>query len=112
LPSRAVQAVPELFDTGAETGDDSLRNPSSVSEHCGPGRLAFPAGIEPLELIAANSDEGVEASNLRGDMVLPTLVGVNLTFSPGDGLFGGGTPRPPVRAVLSFSSGASQAGPR
>jgi hypothetical protein len=42
-------------------------------------------------------------------MVLPTLAGVSLTFSPAGGLFGGGSPGPPVRAVLSFPPGASQA---
>jgi hypothetical protein len=101
--------VPVLFDTGAEPGDDALRNPSSVDDRCGPGRLTLQTGIEPLELVAAKTDGGVEASNFGGDMVLPTLTSVGLTFSPCGDLFGGGAPGPPVRAVLSFPPGASQA---
>ena len=81
-PSGAVQAVPVLFDTGAQTGDDALGNPSPLHDRCGPGRLTFVAGIEPLELIAAKNDDGVEASNLGGDMVLPTLTGVGLSVQP------------------------------
>lgn len=108
-PSGAVQAVPVLFDTGDQTGDDALGNPSPLDDRCGPGRLTLVAGIEPLELIAAKNDDGVEASNLGGDMVLPTLTGVGLTFSPGVGLFGGRAPGPPVRAVLSLASGGGHA---
>jgi hypothetical protein len=109
LPSRAVQAVPVLFDAGTEPGDDALRNPSSVGENCGPGSLSLHAGIEPCELVVAKADGGVEASSFGGDMVLPTLAGVGLTFSPGSDLFGGGAPHPPVRGLLSFPSGASHA---
>jgi hypothetical protein len=86
-----------------------LRNPSLVGDYCGPARLVLQAGIEPLALVAAKNDDGVEASNLGGDIVLPTLAGVGLTLSPGGGLFGGGAPGPPVRAVLNFPPGASQA---
>ena len=31
-PSGAVQAVPVLFEAGAETGDDALHDPASVGD--------------------------------------------------------------------------------
>ncbi len=109
-PSGAVQAVPVLFDTGAQTSLHALGNPSPLHDRCGPGRLTLVAGTEPLELIVAKNDDDVEANNLGDDMVLPPLTGVGLSFSPGGGLFGGGAPGPPVRAVLRLASGCGHAG--
>lgn len=73
-PSGAVQAVPVLFDTGAEPGDDALGNPSPLDDRCRPGRLTLLASIEPLELIVAKTDDGVQ--------VLPPQSGVR-TLPPG-----------------------------
>ena len=109
-PSGAVQAVPVQFETGDENAGEALCEPALVGDPGRAGCLSVHAGIEPLDLVPATADGGVEASGFGGDVVEPASAGVGVVLSPSVGFFGLCPPRPPVRAVLSRPPGGGQAG--